>query len=340
MTPPSTTTMRDSGYVISPQWWRAYWGARYAYSMWIMYDAMLDAGGYAVLAGLPSKAPSDAFQWIALDRQIFQGPSETNSSYVARLQQWLDLWRHAGTSTGILLALRSYVAPLTPKMLTVQSAGDGSLSSWDTYVKGEAPFPPTLTNPTSPDHYVSAPANWRWDGLSQPYYYPGTRWRKWVVIFQPASDTQTQWAAPTATWAPASGSVVVSVIADAVYGSRYIGSGSSVTAPTEFNWDDGTNWDWTGTTQDAASLQRLCIQWKSAGCWIPWIIVAYDGTMFDQTLAFGSAKLPDSTWGYWGKVASDATYGTVYVAARPASSVCSLLTGTNDGENDQPLGLG
>src|ERR1019366_479691 len=153
MSLPTTTTMRDSGYAISPQWMRSYWFSRIMYSLWVQYDALLDAGGYAVLAGLPSRAPLDALQWIAKDRQIFQGPNEPTAAYVARLQQWLDLWRHAGSSTGILLALRSYVAPLTPKMLTVQSTGDGSLSSWDTYDNGESPFPPGASNPTPPDHY-------------------------------------------------------------------------------------------------------------------------------------------------------------------------------------------
>jgi hypothetical protein len=329
--PPVTTSMRDAGYAISPQWMRAYWFSRIMYSLWVQYDALLDAGGYAVLAGLPSRAPLDALQWIAKDRQIFQGPNEPVAAYIARLQQWLDLWRHAGSSTGILLALRSYVAPLTPKMLTVQSAGDGSLTSWDTYDNGEAPFPPGASHPTPPDHYVAKTANWRWDGLSQPYYYPWMRWRKWVVIFQPPGDPQTQWAAPTATWAPASGTVTTSVVSDPVFGTVYQGSGGSGSNASEFAWDDGTCWDWTGTPQDAASLTRLARQWKSAGVWVPWIIVTYDATMFDETLLFTSPKLPDGHWGYWGKVVSDATFGTVYTASRPASSTCSLLAGTADG---------
>ncbi len=331
MSLPTTTTMRDSGYAISPQWMRAYWFSRIMYALWVQYDALLDAGGYAVLAGLPSKAPLDALPWIGKDRQIFQGPNEPTQAYIARLQQWLDLWRHAGSSTGILLALRSYVAPLLPKILTVQSSGDSRLSSWDTYDDGESPFPPGASNPTPPDHYVyPGLANWDWDGAIQPFYFPWMYWRKWVVIFSPPGDPNSPWTAPTATWSPATGTVTTSVVADPVYGTVYQGSGGSGSVSTEFDWDDGTNWDWTGSAADATSLTSLAKQWKSAGCWIPWIIVTYDATMFDETSPVGINK-PDGTWGYWGKVVTDATFGTVYTASRPASSTCSLLAGTADG---------
>lgn len=333
----TTSTMVDAWYAYAPQWWRSYWGSRIGFSCIVSFDALLDAGGYAVLAGLPSRAPTDAYYWLGQDRQIFQGPNESNSGYVARLIQWLDLWRHAGSSTGIMLAMLGYMSPKQPKILTVQSAGDGSLSAWDTYQENSSPLPPGATNPTPPWHFVYAQGvhftsgNWEWDRFSQPYYYPWMSWRKWIVIFSPPGDANSPWVAPTATWSPASGSVTTSVVSDPVFGTVYQGSGGSGTNATEFDWDQGACWDWAGNTQDAQSLTLLARTWKSAGCWIPWIIVTYDATMFDQSQSFGSSKLPDGYWGYWGKVVTSATYGTIYTAARPASSTCSFISGTADG---------
>ena len=343
--PPATTTFVDSWIAYSPQWWRGYWGARFGFSMMVEWDALSDAGGYAVLCGLPSRAPTDAYYWIGQDRQIFQGPNETDAGYVARLIQWLDLWLHAGSSTGILLALRGYVSPLLPKMLTVQTTGNRLYSSWDTYEDGVDPFPPGASNPSPPshyvDHHVALVSNWQWDSSSQPYYGNWMYWRKWVVIFSPPGDDNSPWVAPTATWESTVGDTyTTAVVSDPVYGTTYQGSATPVSSATQFDWDDGTCWDWAGTAADAASLSLLCKTWKSGGVWIPWIAVTYDATMFDQSQLFTSSKLPDGHWGYWGKVAADATYGTAYVAARPASSTCSLLVGTNDGEAGEPLGIG
>lgn len=343
---PTTSTMVDAWYAYVPQWWRAYWGSRIGFSCIVPLDGLLDAGGYAVLAGLPSRAPTDAYSWFGLDRQIFQGPHESDAGYVARLIQWLDLWRHAGSSTALLLAVLSYVAPLQPKVLTVQSNGrhllGPDLSVWDTYDEGETPFPPGAGNPNPPAHYITpgTQANWVWDSLSLPFFaeYGWMYWRKWIVIFSPPGDVNSPWEAPTATWAPATGSVTVTVQSDPVLGSVYVGSGDATTSATEFHWDDGTCWDWTGTSQDAASLVQLAKTWKSGGCWIPWIIVTYDATMFDESQPFGSSKLPDGNWGYWGKVVADATYGSVYTASRPPSSTCTILAGTQDSGVGVPNG--
>jgi hypothetical protein len=298
---------------------------------------------YAVRAAIPSIAPSDALTYIGQDRQIFQGTDEPESNYRARLRQWIDLWDHAGSSTAVLLGILSEVAPLTPQvqMVSTTSTGPGSplqpspfpITVWDTYLAGENPFPAGQSIPTPPDHYVTIPprafaSNWDWDGSSLPYFYPSVCWRAWIII---QSLSNSPWQTPFAQWAPSSGHISVTTASDPTYGTVYVGTGGSGYSIYQFSWDDGTVWDWTGTPDEANALRLQAKEWKSAGCWIPWIIVSYNSVMFDETLSFGSNRLPDGNWGFWGKVVTDATYGTVYVPARPPNTTCSIIPGPTEG---------
>jgi hypothetical protein len=339
-TPPVVTTFRDSGYLYSPTVWRGYWGSRIAYALWVLYDALADAAGYAVYFGLPSWASPDSLPWIAKDRQIFQGPNEPFAAYVVRCQQWLDLWRHAGSSTGLLLAIRSTVAPLLPKICTVQSPSS-QYAVWDTYQSGDVPFPAGAQNPTPPAHsVVSGGTNWLWDSLSQPFYAPWMYWRTWVILYSAPGDANAPFAVPSKTWATG-GTLTLSVVADATYGTKYVNGGTPATPGTGPSWGDGSCWGWAGTAQQAASLTQLAKQWKSAGAWVPWIVVNYVSAEFDQTKPFGDASLPPGTWGYYGQVVADATYGTKYVSARPPCTTCTFVTGTNDAIDPlNPLGVG
>lgn len=281
-------------------------GQKYMYTCSVLYDALADGAGYAVRARFPQYAPEDALQWLAADRQIVRGPNESASHYVPRLIQWLDLWRHAGENLAIMLAVLGAVSPATPQVRMVQTSGETSVlwtrSQWDTYAAGADPFPPGQTDPTPPyrQYEQTSPpvgphlGNWYWDSALDPFYAPWMRWRAWLIVY---SLSGSPWAAPTATW----------------------GGGAK--------WGDGTCWGWAGTNADAVTLTEVVRQWKSAHCWVPWILITYDVTMFDPTQTFGSSKLPDGTWGHWGKVVSDPTYGSVYVAARPSASTVSFLDG-------------
>lgn len=69
-------------------------------------------------------------------------------------------------------------------------------------------------------------------------------------------------------------------------------------------WGSGLAWGGTttGTSQDGKSIKSLVKKWKSAGCIVQDIIVAFDNTWFQPASAPGSPKLPDGTWGTWGKI--------------------------------------
>ena len=307
--------------------------SRYLYSMAIMYDALLDAGGYALRAGLPNYAPLDAFAWFSQDRQIVRGPDESQVSYTARLVQWLDLWRHAGSPTSVLLALLAYLYPVPLTVETVQAPNQPSGIAWNTYLLTDDPFPPGQQNPTPPAHLFDDQV-WNWDGNALPYFAPWMYWRTWVVVVA----ANTPWVAPpSAVWA-SGGSLNVAVVSDTVYGSKYQNQSPASPGSHTFTWGDGTCWGWAGTAAQAAGLSSAIVQWKAASSWVPWIIVVYNNTWFTpQSL---SADMPDGTWGYCGTLKSDATYGSVWKTSRPSCSIATFVAGPPEARSSVALGLG
>lgn len=261
------------------------------YSLAIEYDALSDAAGYSVCFRFPSKAPPDAFQWLAADRQIDRGFQEPDASYIARLIAWLDLWRHAGSAEAILTALASYATPTALQMEHVKEsrASHGTFTDWDVW------------DGNSNTHYQISPANWNWDNDVQGPCGPGNFynvvtkngigpawWRTWVIIYgAPLWAQDGTWADPGV-------------------------------------WDDGGTWDTTATPAEVNNVQVQVQKWKSAASIVQWIIVAFDNTWFRFSEAAGSALLPDGNWGNYGRVEVIAGVRT-YVPAR--STTASYWTG-------------
>ena len=128
-----------------------------------------------IYAGLPGVAPADALPWAAQDRQIDPGPNESQKHFEGRLSQWLTRSRYYGTPTGVLLALLGSTDPLYPVITTVssanyhRSASTVSTSIWNSYSTGVDPYPTSALLPSPPQRTLKTPANWNWDGLSDPF---------------------------------------------------------------------------------------------------------------------------------------------------------------------------
>jgi hypothetical protein len=251
--PAPVTTFRDQAAAISPTYLKGPWGTKWIYTHAIILDGIADGTAFAALAGNPSVAPTDGIPWLALDRQIDQGPNEPLTSFRVRLAQWLDLWRLAGSQRSVLLALASY---FTPNGYTIETVNDSQLGSdvtaWDSSTAGADP----------PTHTLTTPHNWNWDGI----YVAG---RSWVIIF---GGPWTQ--------------------------GPLIGG---------FTFGDGTVLGFTGGNppNDAPSIRGLVAKWKSAGDYVAQIIIAFDATWYQPTDTLPSAKLPDGTWGPWGRRATE-----------------------------------
>lgn len=171
ITPPPTSRFRDMSDAISPTWLNGTVGQKYRYSMAVLYDALADATGYAVLARFPLRTSSDALAIMSSDRQIDRGFSESDTSYANRLIQWLDLWRAAGSPMAVLLAVLGLFLPTSVQVRTVDNS-----SNWNTYALGATPFPAGSSVPIPPT-YVAGAGNWNWDGNTAPW------WRAWVIIY-------------------------------------------------------------------------------------------------------------------------------------------------------------
>lgn len=169
--PPPTSRFRDMSDEISPTWLNGPVGQRYRYSMAVLWDALADASGYAVLSRFPLRTSPDAYPIMGADRQIDQGFSESGTSYANRLIQWLDLWRAAGSPTGVMLAILGLFLPTSVAIRTVDNS-----SNWNTYPLAATPMPAGASVPIPPT-YVAGGGNWNWDGNTAPW------WRAWIIVY-------------------------------------------------------------------------------------------------------------------------------------------------------------
>lgn len=171
---------------------------------------------------------------------------------------------------------------VSPASLRMRVVKSGG--SWDTYEAVVVPFPAGASDPVPPDHVMAIPNNWDWDSQSQPFAGITQNWRTWIIVY-----TGALWSR-----APKCGSGVK------------CGSGQAC--------------GWSGNPLQAESLQALALFWKSAGCWIPYIILSFDNTLFDPSAPPGDASLPDGRWARHGKPIADVTYTRRYVRARAVAS--------------------
>jgi hypothetical protein len=263
-TPGRTTTYRDTWQNLSPPWLQGTYGLKLGYVLGIQYDALELDVMYALRFRFPDFAPTDAFPWLAADRQIDRGENESYNSYADRLKQWLDLWRAAGGAGSIMQALASYLGipglimeHVKQSRTTPDPYSSPDLTDWDLW-DGVM----TTTN------VHETPHNWDWDSnqkdpADQRFIQvsiitglaPGW-WRTWVILYGSAKWTQSQ------TW----------------------GDGS--------RWGDGKTYGSTMTAAEASSIKIQVSKWKSAVSLVQWIIVAFDNTWLQYNLPQGSPKLP------------------------------------------------
>ena len=302
------STFVEEGVAIAPTWLQGPTGQAIMLPMHVQYDALASAAEAAIYAGLPGVAPADALPWASADRQIDQGPNESDSHFTGRLSQWLPRSRYYGTPTGVLLALLGYTDPLYPIVRTVSSAYPAastvSTSIWNTYSTGFDPFSTTQFVPTPPTRTLISPANWNWDGNSDPFYGVPGWWRAWVIV---QSLAGSPWPQPTATFGS--------------FRLGYTTTGGS-----------GVYLNWAGSGTDAQSLAHLTRKWRAAHNTIPSVIVPYSTSLFSSSSAYGASTMPNGHYGHWGAILSSVAghlgYTFSVVASGGYASVFTSFTPT------------
>jgi hypothetical protein len=77
---------------IVPPWLQAFWGGHYFKAVGRAMDGVTEAMRAAGNLKFPTQAPSDALPYVARERGLPRGPSETETAHRSRLENAWNLW--------------------------------------------------------------------------------------------------------------------------------------------------------------------------------------------------------------------------------------------------------
>jgi hypothetical protein len=330
--------LRDTIYLLSPPWLRPGADGNYKgvagklmYVFGIMPDLLLEKMDQAMRAHMPGLGTPTANPYLASDRQLVQGPSETSTQFSGRLQKAFATWKTAGSALSWMRQWLAYLTPLTPALFSVKNNG-----AWDLYYAG--------ANTQLPPTHVPPQGNWDWDGVTYNW------WRFWAILFSGCSVAGGHISAAT----NASPIAITTSSAHGLLTGGYVtitgchgnlaangywqitktgsttftlngssGSGSytgtngivylvpatAVCAPAPFAWGSaGIKWgqqpqaSWGFNQPPSAFTTPLALirQWKAAQAWCVWRIYSFDPTLFSPWSPSGGGINPDGTFGSWG----------------------------------------
>lgn len=110
----------------------------------------------------PQLAPVDALGKLSAERQLFQGPAESNAAFRSRLQAAFSVWPWAGTAQGLLRALYYAGYPNTGLITANGNAHtlDGSQNVVNVSVPSGFALPSGFWNGFSVIFFAAWPASW------------------------------------------------------------------------------------------------------------------------------------------------------------------------------------
>jgi hypothetical protein len=169
---------RDAFRAFTPKWLqdRLVLGKTAGYRVLWVLISMLDVGAEVLFEGLSSWFPGlgtpTAIPLISRSRGIIRGQVETDESFASRLQQWLELWRTAGTALAVAREIRHYLGNTPRVRIVTRSSYWVTLNADGTIVRKQG----------SPGD-----GEWDWDSVSHPSR--STWWSEiWIIVYP------TQWA--------------------------------------------------------------------------------------------------------------------------------------------------
>ena len=182
-------------------------GARFMYTMRLGMDLLLEKLNQGMHGHMPGRQISnDLLSYMGSDRLIVQGPSESPTSYGARLRMANQSWGRAGSRRAVLEQVASFLQTYAPSstqlpvativnvlpLYSFPIAGIPEISSqWDTIYNTT---PPGATPSTV---WSISTFTFLWEAIT-------SRWWNWLILFQ--HQTTTGNAGTSATIASAAGS--------------------------------------------------------------------------------------------------------------------------------------
>lgn len=240
----------------------------------------------------------DALATIGRDRGILRGKREAPDLIAARLRDWHAARRSAGTSPGLLFALRSVLAPLPARVRLVKGGPASTDGAWWTldddglrYQDSESRgmFWPADGGPPEPDSLAAA--GWDWDSRDWPGSENPDPSRTWAIVYAPAGGPDL--------------ASIEGTFDDGLsqYGDAEAGTGDKLTIGT------------TATAGYVEAARATVAAFKPAGVIVPHIIVTFDLDAFHPDPGVTSAS-PDGNWKHHGKIVPDGSGGYDRVRAR------------------------
>jgi len=175
---PSAFNFRTSFTAYVPGWLSAGNGYAYLYTLEACRDLVCERAFEAMTIRLPGVGDASNLPWLSYDRNLQQGPAESNMSFASRLADAFQAWGEAGSASAVLEQLQAYMSNLQPgvaatlPLATIVSSPTNTSPSyvtWNQLYQGDVQgAPATLT--------TVSPGNFSWDGLAH------TCWWRWLVL--------------------------------------------------------------------------------------------------------------------------------------------------------------
>lgn len=182
-------TFRSLRKLHAPRWLTEGAGELVGFSLDLVKDAFLERARIGHLSRFPQQdrngtpGASDALDAMGRDRRVIRGIDETDTTYAARLPEWLVDRRRAGNPFVLMKQLAGYVG-VNASFRIVDNRGNWYSRAADG------------TQTSSLDT-----GNWDWDGDTDAWarfwviIYPGTRW-----VVEGVWDTGALWDEPGLVW--------------------------------------------------------------------------------------------------------------------------------------------
>lgn len=155
-----STGLRDTFKTIAPPWLSEGNAEKFQYAIGLVCDEEVELAYEGVLARMPGLGTPTALHQIALDRNMAQGPAESDASFSIRLNLAFPSWRRAGVP-GVLLR---QIKPIP------SATYNGRVSTVD----GNSNWCDLATDGTESYYSTLASAPWLW----------ATNWfEAWIILY-------------------------------------------------------------------------------------------------------------------------------------------------------------